>query len=77
MHVQNGARRQLRAPGESSLLGREFLLGRESLLGPADGRPAVAVPLLQRAVADSGRYLGPDHPLTRAVRDQLESVAHG
>src|SRR5512135_1784573 len=37
VHVQNGARRQLRAPGESSPLGREFLLGRESPVGLADG----------------------------------------
>src|SRR5205823_178106 len=36
VHVQNGARRQLRAPGESSPLGREFFLGRES--PPGTGR---------------------------------------
>jgi hypothetical protein len=43
----------------------------------ADGRPAAAVPLLQRALADGERYLGPDHQLTRAVRDELEAVTRG
>jgi hypothetical protein len=33
------------------------------------------IPLLQRTLADSERYLGPDHPLTAAVRDNLEAAS--
>jgi hypothetical protein len=33
------------------------------------------ISLLQRTLADSERYLGPDHPLTRAVRDNLEAAS--
>jgi hypothetical protein len=36
-----------------------------------------AIPLLRRALADSERYLGPDHPMTRTVRDNLETATHG
>jgi len=32
------------------------------------------IPLLQRTLTDSERYLGPDHPLTRTVRDSLEAA---
>ena len=28
----------------------------------------------QAVLADSERYLGPDHPLTRAMRDNLEAA---
>jgi len=29
---------------------------------------------LQQTLADSERYLGPDHPLTRTVRDNLAAA---
>ena len=32
------------------------------------------IPLLQRTLADSERYLGPNHPLTKTVRDNLEAT---
>jgi hypothetical protein len=32
------------------------------------------VAVLQRALADSERYLGPDHPMTKTVRDNLEAA---
>ena len=41
----------------------------------AAGRLAEVIPLLQRTLADSERYLGPDHPLTAAVRDNLEAAS--
>jgi len=31
--------------------------------------------MLRRAVADSERYLGPDHPMTKTVRDNLDAAA--
>lgn len=40
----------------------------------ADGRRAEAIPLLQRTLADSERFLGPDHSLTRTVHDNLEAA---
>jgi hypothetical protein len=33
------------------------------------------IPLLQRTLADSERYLGPDHPLTAAARDNLQAAS--
>ena len=38
-------------------------------------RSVDAIALYQRTLADCERYLGPDHPLTRTVRDSLEAVA--
>jgi hypothetical protein len=35
---------------------------------------AEVIPLLQRTLADSERYLGPDHPLTKTVRDNMEAA---
>jgi len=54
----------------------ETLTTRASLAAAhfADGRLAEVIPLLQRTLADSERYLGPDHPLTRTVRDNLEAA---
>ena len=54
----------------------ETLTARSSLAAAhfADGRLAEVIPLLQRTLADSERYLGPDHPLTRTVRDNLEAA---
>ena len=54
----------------------ETLTTRSSLAAAhvADGRPTEAIPLLQRTLADSERYLGPDHPVTRTVRENLEAV---
>jgi hypothetical protein len=31
--------------------------------------------VLQRALADSEHYLGPDHPMTKTVRENLEVAA--
>ena len=33
-----------------------------------------AVAVLQRALADSEHHLGPDHPVTKTVRDNLDAV---
>jgi len=54
----------------------ETLTARSSLAAAhfADGRLAQVIPLLQRTLADSERYLGPDHPMTRAVRNNLEAA---
>jgi hypothetical protein len=38
------------------------------------GRLMEVVAVLQRALADSERYLGPDHPMTKTVRDNLEAA---
>jgi hypothetical protein len=32
--------------------------------------------VLQRALADSEHYLGPDHPMTRTVRDNLAAAVN-
>ena len=40
----------------------------------ADGRATEAILLLQRTLADAERYLGPDHPMTRTVRESLEAA---
>ena len=63
---------QMLGPG-----GLETLTARSSLAAAhfAAGRPAEAIPLLQRTLADSERYLGPGHPLTAAVRDNLEAAS--
>jgi hypothetical protein len=57
----------------------ETLTARSSLAAAhvADGRLMDAIPLLRRALADSERYLGPDHPLTRTVRDSMEAATRG
>ena len=39
------------------------------------GKPKDAIALYQRTLAECERFLGPDHPLTRTVRDSLEAVA--
>jgi hypothetical protein len=31
--------------------------------------------VLQRALEDSERYLGPDHPMTKTVRGNLDAAA--
>ena len=41
----------------------------------ADGQLTEAIPLLQQTVADAERYLGPDHPMTRTARENLETAA--
>ena len=41
----------------------------------AAGRMTEVIPLLQRTLADCERYLGPGHPLTAAVRDNLEAAS--
>ena len=38
------------------------------------GRLMEVVTVLQRALADCERYLGPDHPMTRTVRDNLKTA---
>ena len=40
----------------------------------AGGRLMEVIAVLQRALADSERHLGPDHPMTRTVRDNLDTV---
>jgi hypothetical protein len=57
----------------------ETLTTRSSLAAAhfADGRMAEVIPLLQRTLADSERYLGLDHPLTRTVRDNLDAATRG
>ena len=40
----------------------------------AGGRLMEVVAVLQRALADSERYLGPDHPMTKTLRDNLEAA---
>ena len=54
----------------------ETLTTRSSLAAAvfADGRPTEAIPLLQRTLADAEGYLGPDHPMTRTVRENLEAA---
>ena len=54
----------------------ETLTTRSSLAAVhfANGRVAEVIPLLQRTLADSERYLGPDHPLTKTVRDNIEAT---
>ena len=54
----------------------ETLTTRSSLAAAqfADGQLTEAIPLLQRTLADSERYLGPDHPMTRTVRENLEAA---
>ena len=64
------------------MLGRgdlETLTARSQLAAAhvADGRLGVAIQLMQRTLADSERYLGPDHPMTRTVRDNLEAATRG
>ena len=55
----------------------ETLTARSSLAAAhfAAGRRAEVIPLLQRTLADSERYLGADHPLTAAARDNLEAAS--
>jgi len=60
--------------GDDGRAGHRALEWRGSV---ADGQRSDAIPLLQRALADSERYLGPDHPMTRTVRDNLEAATHG
>ena len=38
------------------------------------GRPADASKQYQKALADGERYLGPDHPVTRTVRENLRAA---
>jgi len=54
----------------------ETLTARSSLAAAhfAGGRRAEVIPLLQRTLTDSERYLGLDHPLTRTIRDNLEAA---
>ncbi len=54
----------------------ETLTARSSLAAAhvADGRLMEAIALLRRTLADSERYLGPDHPVTRTVRENLEAT---
>ena len=51
----------------------ETLTTRASLASAlyAGGRLLDAVAVLQRALADSEHYLGPEHPMTKTVRDNL------
>jgi tetratricopeptide (TPR) repeat protein len=39
------------------------------------GRMTDGLKMLRRALADCERYLGPDHPMTNAVRDNLQSAS--
>ena len=54
----------------------ETLATRSSLAAAvsAGGQAREAVPLLQRTLADAERYLGPDHPMTRTVRENLDAA---
>ncbi|MFE3703042.1 tetratricopeptide repeat protein, partial [Nocardia tengchongensis] len=38
------------------------------------GRSCEAIPLYERALTDSERILGPDHPITRVIRGNLASL---
>ena len=38
------------------------------------GRMTDGVKVLRRALADCERYLGPDHPMTSTVRDNLQAA---
>ena len=40
----------------------------------AAGRPAKAIPLYRRTLADCERVLGADHPDTRAAREDLAAL---
>jgi len=40
----------------------------------AAGRPADMITALRRALADAEQYLGPDHPMTSTVRDNLRTA---
>jgi hypothetical protein len=40
----------------------------------AAGRLMEAIAMLRRALADSERYLGVDHPMTQTVRDNLAAA---
>ena len=40
----------------------------------AAGRTAEAIPLLERTLADFERLLGPDHPNTNVVRENLATL---
>jgi 3-deoxy-D-arabino-heptulosonate 7-phosphate (DAHP) synthase len=55
---------------------RETLTTRASLASAlyAGGRLMEVVTVLQRALADSEQYLGPDHPMTKTVRDNLDAA---
>ena len=57
----------------------ETLTTRSSLAAAhlADGHLMEAIALLQRTLADAERYLGPDHPITRTVRENLEAATRG
>ena len=58
-------------PGEA-----ETLTTRVSLASAlyAGGRLMEGVAVLQRALADAERYLGPDHPMTQTVRGSLDAA---
>ena len=38
------------------------------------GRLADVVTVLERALADCQQHLGPDHPMTQAVRENLDAA---
>jgi hypothetical protein len=40
------------------------------------GRLMEMVTVLHRALTDCERYLGPDHPMTRTVRENLRAAAN-
>jgi hypothetical protein len=42
----------------------------------AEGDPAAAEPLYRRALTIDEKALGPNHPETRQIRDNLESLSH-
>ena len=54
----------------------ETLTARASLAAAlyADGRLMEVIAVLERTLADSEQYLGPDHPMTRTVRGNLEAA---
>jgi hypothetical protein len=57
-----------RVPPDAKLTPREW----DAI--PAVGQTAKAIPLLEQALADSERVLGPDHPNTTVARGNLAAV---
>ena len=54
----------------------ETLTARASLASAlyASGRLMEVVAVLQRALADGEHYLGPEHPMTKTLRDNLDAA---
>jgi hypothetical protein len=60
--------------GPSEAKNVAFRLGTLALLCYAQGRPAEAEALLKRALAIDEKVLGPEHPNTKRIRENLQSL---